>query len=94
MLTDKEIDAIINKERLTKADVYLINHHIDSIKKMNEEYPDGVPSDVFDSTQRDLKKIIDRLLLEREHIKQSLGQELVLEVDKIKKSHLRLVDTE
>jgi hypothetical protein len=89
MLTDKEIDIIIKKERLTKADVYLINHHIDSIKKMNEDYPNGVPSDVFDSTQRDLKKIIDRLLLEREHIKQSA----LKDNKNIKKNHLRLVDT-
>lgn len=96
MLTDQEIDAIIKKERLTKNDVYLINHHIDCIKKMNEEYPQGIPHDVFNSTQRDLKKIVNRLLLEKEHIKESLGQELSLEDDtkKKKKNHLRLVDTE
>ena len=92
MLSDEEIDKIINKERLNKVDVMLIHHHIDSIKKMNEDYPDGLPADVYTATQRDIGKIVDRLLIEKEYLA-NLNKGIEKdEVKQDKKPRLRLVD--
>lgn len=101
MLTDKEINSIIKKERLDKNDIYLITHHIEEIKKMNQDYPEGVPADVYNNTQNDLKKIIKRLQEERDLIKQDINQDLEEKKKTIKREKkkkepfkLRLVDKE
>jgi hypothetical protein len=68
MLTDAQIDLIVNKERLTKTDIFLIHDHLDYIKKLETIYVTGLPEDVHESLKKDLRRIMARLQKEREFI--------------------------
>jgi hypothetical protein len=61
MLTEEQIKAIEEKEDLTFNDLYLLEHHIFEIGKVQDEYGDTLPSDVAINLQADLERIIARL---------------------------------
>lgn len=61
MLNHDELNVILTRENLTRDDLYLLEHHIRSIIDLQDEYLDGLPSDVFKTLQSDLNKIIGKL---------------------------------
>lgn len=61
MLTNEQLKTIEEKENLTLEDVYLLEHHIFEIGKVQEEYGDNLPSDVMINLRNDLERIIVRL---------------------------------
>lgn len=61
MLTDEQLKAIENKTNLNFDDLYLLEHHIFEIEKVQKEYGDTLPYDVLANLEVDLERIIARL---------------------------------
>jgi hypothetical protein len=59
MLEEKELKAILDKDVIDFDDVLLLTHHLDCIKKMQEEYVD-LPYDVVQTTNVDCQRIAKR----------------------------------
>ena len=60
MLSDEQLNKILNKEVWEPEDIYLIHHHLDEIEKMNSLYGSRLPADVAITTNIDIGKIADR----------------------------------
>lgn len=61
MLTDKQLNKILLKNRLSRDDLYLLEHHIEYIGNLQDEYGEELPEDVFFNLSNDLEKIIEKL---------------------------------
>ena len=60
MLSDEQLNTILDKTILEPEDIFLLHHHLREIKKMQEEYGDTLPSDVVITTNVDCDKIAKR----------------------------------
>lgn len=60
MLSNEQLDVILNG-KLTKENLYLLEHHIMYISDLKDEYDDKLPIDVAVNLNADLDRIIKRL---------------------------------
>jgi len=60
MLSDEQLNKILNKLVLEPEDIYLIHYHLDEIEKMQAEYGNRIPADVAMTTNIDIAKISER----------------------------------
>jgi hypothetical protein len=60
MLSDEQLNKILDKKVLEPDDIILIHYHLHEIKKMQEEYGDTLPYDVVMTTNVDCSKIAKR----------------------------------
>lgn len=84
MLSKEEIKSIINKDKLTEQDIFLLHYYLDSLVKLEETYI-SIPEDVSFYHEENLNKIIEKLESELKR----MGKEKSSK--KSQKNHLRLV---
>lgn len=69
MLDHRQLSKIINKDKLDKVDLILIEDHLDYIGNIKDEYGMDLPIDVDSTLMDDLEKIIERLSIEYNNLR-------------------------
>lgn len=64
MLSTDELGVILTKDKLKLEDLILLEHHLLSIQKLEQEYVD-LPVDVVMNLNNDVELILDRLKKQR-----------------------------
>ena len=64
MLSHEELAVVLGRDKLKLEDLLLLEHHLLSIAKLQEEYVD-LPEDVVKNLNKDIEMILERLKIQR-----------------------------